>query len=352
MKEIINTLILKIVDYALTGPYTKNVELIHEKVVKRIEKGEAVFFTEHKRPKKSTAINIKPQESIDIPSTAVVLQGPLIEEDDFTFETILLYKKNFPSSIIILSTWNDEDNLLIEKIKTNGIIVLQNERPVYEGMQNINYQIASSAAGILRAKELGARYVLKSRTDQRIHALNVIDYFLSLIESFPIQGVIVQKQRLIALSLNTFLYRLYGVSDMCMFGNIDDMLLYWNINHDERNLSIDMLKKWDLESYSELKLCEMYLCTEFMKKTGKEILWTLEDSWEVIANQFCIVDYHSIDIYWPKYLPHCEFRNKYYNSNNTHQLMSFSYWLSLYSKKIKPPALHMNILYEGEAFVL
>jgi hypothetical protein len=62
------------------------------------------FITYTLRPKK-----ISLRKSIDkldpkLPLLAIVIQGPIITKDEFTSETIKLYKQNFPKAIIISST--------------------------------------------------------------------------------------------------------------------------------------------------------------------------------------------------------------------------------------------------------
>src|SRR6185503_18530873 len=125
------------------------------------------------------------------------------------------------------------------KIRNEGAMVVLSDKPEYAGYSNINNQIKSSIAGIFKAKELGVKYVMKTRTDQRIYGLNVVDYFINLIRIFPLKNINVQKERLIVPSLNTYLFRIYGISDMTMFGDIDDMILYWNADYDDRKITID-----------------------------------------------------------------------------------------------------------------
>ena len=50
----------------------------------------------------------------------IVMQGPIVYKNNFTLETIKLYKKTFCNCPIILSTWDYEDNKVIEDIKKLG----------------------------------------------------------------------------------------------------------------------------------------------------------------------------------------------------------------------------------------
>jgi len=349
LKRFIKDFLFKIVQSLISIPFI-DLNKIHLAVVKKIENNEGVFLTEHKRPKYSRDFRIQPQKTRPHPKTAIVLQGPILKENDFTYETVLFYANNFKDSIIIVSTWHDENSVVLNKIKAAGAILVLNQPPSMPGISNINYQIVSSINGILKAKEAGAEYVMKTRTDQRVYGLNVVGYFLNLIRLYPLKNVSAQKERLIVPNINTFLYRLYGISDMLMFGNIEDMILYWNADLDERVINTDDTYGFNIKSFGELRACEIYLCTEFIKKTGKEIRWDFQSSWDVFANNFCIVDYHSVDLYWPKYSPHAEIRNRYYSANNTHQMLTFSDWISLYSSCYKLPAQGVLTYREGESF--
>lgn len=322
---------------------------MHLNVIQKLEKVENVFLTEHRRPKEHVAYNIKPLTTRTQPKIAVVIQGPIIIVDNFTLETILLYKKNFKNTILIVSTWIGEDEPTLLKLKSLGIEIILNEKPLISGHSHINYQIKSSITGIKRAKELGAKYVMKTRADQRIYGLNTIEYFLNLIASFPLRNVSLQKERLIIPSINTFLFRLYGITDMMMFGNTDDMILYWNAEPDNRVIN-DQGVIYTGKSFAEISVCEVYLSTQFLKKTGRNLKWTIEDSWSVYAESFCCVDYNSIDLFWPKYLPHTEFRNRYYSHNNTHQLLTFNDWFSIYNKTYHYPNEKILTFNEGDYF--
>lgn len=334
-KTYIKSFLIKLANYVVTLPFI-DISKIHSKVIDRMEQDEAVFITQHKRPKNSGDFNIKPQSSVKKSVTAIVLQGPVLAKDDFTYQSVLFYAKNFKDTIIIVSTWADEDPVIINKLKAAGAIVILNNKPAIPGNANINYQIVSSINGIAKAKAMGAAYVMKTRTDQRIYGLNVIDYFLNLIELYPLKNIQVQKQRLIIPSINTFLYRLYGITDMLMFGDVDDMILYWGADLDDRVIPVDNNIP-TVKSFADLRVSEVYLCTEFLKKTGKSLQWTFEDSWKVFADNFCVVDHQTIDLYWPKYFPHTEYRNRYYLANNTHQLITFADWLSLYQNNYYMP---------------
>ena len=280
------------------------------------------FLTFHLRPKKAERINIVSDKLILYPKTAMVVQGPIVYNQDFTLETLKIYKKYFPQAIIILSTWDYEDREYIDKIKNEGIEIILNKPPVAKGTCNINFQIVSSISGIKKAKELGVEYVLKTRTDQRIYNPNSLEFLFNVIEKFLPTGSFKQSRRIISVSLNSFKYRMYGLSDMNLFGQIDDMINYWDVKLDENG-----------KGFADLKIgvSELYLSTRFLKKVGREIKWTLEDSWQAFADNFCVVDASSLDLYWYKYARMKEYKYLKYAEMKNDQEMTFLEWFNLYS---------------------
>lgn len=286
------------------------------------------FITSHLRPKRASLVNIWPDRLKSQPKYAVIIQGPIYKKDDFTLETIRLYKKFFSGTDIIVSTWDTEDSDYIKKIKDENIEVTLNAEPEIPGPSHINFQLKSTFAGVKRAEELGAEYVLKTRTDQRIYGINVLDFFYNLLKTFPPKMEYKQKERIIGVSLNTFKYRLYDLSDMVIFGFLDDMKLFWSAAPDNRPYKNDA--NLTQGEFSRLRICEMYLTSEFLKNIGRELKWTLEDSWQAMVDHFIVVDQQSIDLYWHKYNKHKEFRYLKYGAILNNREMSFLEWFNLY----------------------
>jgi len=305
---------------------------LFEIVIEKVQKSSNYFITYNKRPILPIS-NFNKISNTNI-HFAIVVQGPIVKNNSFTFETLNLYRNNYPNAIIILSTWEDEGKEVKVWEKALGIIVLYNSKPSIMGFSNINLQIISTKNGIKKAKELGAEYVIKTRTDQRFYVDNVDQYFINILENFPLKSSSSRQQkRIIGLSLNTFKYRMYGLSDMFIFGHISDMLLYWDIPLDERTFNKNEIEKFNktLRTYANWRICEVYLMTEFLNKTNHNLLWTIEDSWKVFSNQFCIIDSNSIDLYWGKYTFLENRWISYDDKVNQYEEFSFKDWLNLYT---------------------
>jgi hypothetical protein len=118
---------------------------------------------------------------------------------------------------------------------------------------------------------------------------------------------------------------------MLQFGDTDDMLLFWGASLDSRK-SVDSTEDNSI-AFAKNRICEVYLVTEFLKSLGREIHWSLRDSWDVFADHFCIVDQQALDLYWPKYNRAMESRYKAYDTLRTSQELSFLEWLNLYSDR-------------------
>jgi hypothetical protein len=298
------------------------------------EKEEKIFVTYHTRPAKSSATRTRNDSEDHNRNLSLILQGPIMPVGAFTLETIKLYKRLFGDANIILSTWEDEDNLEIRRIKDLGIDVVLNRKPAYSGHSNINLQIVSSRAGVEKAKESGAKYVLKTRTDQRIYAPDVARFLENLTDVFPVRGGNgLQKKRIVGASLNTFKYRLYGLSDMVIYGDVDDMSIYWGADLDLRVFSEEFIGgMWkSLRHFANSRVCEVYLATEFLQKVGHVPKWTLTDSFRVFSDRFCVVDKEQLDLFWPKYSRQENRYVSYTGEFNAKEEITYRDWLNIYN---------------------
>lgn len=309
-----------------------------------LESAEDSYVTWHGRPRRTDCIDTALWNDPAINQCGIVMQGQIILEDDFTFQTLQLYRKHYPSIPILLSTWESEDPSQVKRIRDLGVEVMLNSAPAKPGRQNINLQIVSSSNGINHLKQKNVKYILKTRSDQRLYDPTSLGFLLRNCLAFSLRSDITnQTHRLIGVSLNTFVFRPYGLSDMLMFGAAQDMLRYWSPPLCE--ISVGVLPANNtLIAFSRSRLCEVYLCTEFLEATGHALKWTLADSLEVFADRFLIVDANALDLYWRKYSPHCEHRRKCYDVPHTDIPVSYSIWLTLYQNRAMPPTSAESIL--------
>jgi len=293
------------------------------------------FITYHRRPQRAANVSIPVDRIKSTERLAVVVQGPVVRDHDFTLETLLLYSRTFPGATIIFSTWNDISPSVCSQIEGMGINVLKNDRPDYSGFLNINMQIVSSMNGVNRARDMGAEYVLKTRSDQRIYAANVGDFLHGVTEAFPLrlEGYI-QKKRIVGVSLDSFKHRMYGLSDMLVYGHVDDMVLFWNTPLDSRRITAEQDREAgsSLRRFAHHRVSEVYLTTNYLQAIGRKLEWNLRDSWACFADHFCVIDKEQLDLLWPKYdrLEHMWL--KYGEGDVALQEMNFREWLLIYSR--------------------
>lgn len=301
-----------------------NKEKIINSILKIFEAIFGSYWTYTTRPDVSNGVS-RGNNSFSDPSIAIMLQGPILYKRDFTVETVKLYVKRYHNCKIIVSTWKDDKDVK-ELERLENVYVCVSEKPV-PGRGNINMQKVSTLAGINKAKELGCKYFLKTRTDQRIYGIDIISFCVKLLEKFPVKGNIKAKGRLITTSTGTFKSRLYNICDMFLFGYIEDVELFFDAPTVD-NLPVGY--KYDegnLVEYAKSRPGEIHFTVNYLEKLGHEIKWTIQDSDYIRNNYFIVVDNSTLDILWPKY-DHQEYRWKSYDKDFYLQQCSFSEWMS------------------------
>jgi len=271
--------------------------LFLRKIINLIEDYFGYFFIFKLRKIKIDNLSNLPIYNNTGSNVALILQGPILLKNNFTYETVKYYNHLYPNLKIIISTWIGVDPILEAKFNFENVVILQSEKPTNAGNSNVNLQIKSTTEALLYAKQNGANFVLKSRTDQRINSFHdYFNYMLGIIMNFPIKANQCIQNRLIICNLNMFKKRHYIISDMFMFGAINDMLLYWNIPHQTE------VREYEKEkSYLENNFAEAYFVNSFLKKVNYNTLSTFEDSKSFYDTFFYILDKNVIDLFWYKY---------------------------------------------------
>jgi len=310
---------------------------IHGKKIVNNEKGFVLDFTKNNyisyiiRPKKVKDI-VSQEKLYEESDTAIIIQGSLFGITDFVSETIDLYLKNFKNSKIILSTWKDNLSKKINYKYKDRIIVIENEKPK-KNIFNTNLQIISTYNALKCAKKLNLSYCLKTRTDCRIYNTNAINHLKNLQRLFPIEKSFKNlNKRIISCSVDTRKFRVYGLSDILLFGDTNNLLNYFKNEMYEESLKKDF-GNYPCIIKETAVINEIFLCARFLKSLGLDLDWTLEDWWKKCGDIFCIVDPSSIDFFWFKY--HWQYEQRFLNNYTTNysQALNFSDWLNLYLNK-------------------
>ena len=126
----------------------------------------------------------------DFDDAAIVIQGPIAYDNNYTVETFKLYRLIYPNAPIVVSTWKGEaTDAFRRECKENSVVLLENEPPKERGTGNVNLQLKSSLQGVKFVQaHTSAKFVLKTRTDQRINRFEFLLYFKNLLRTFPPKG--------------------------------------------------------------------------------------------------------------------------------------------------------------------
>ena len=312
----------------------------------KIEKEEKTYITIHKRPFRPLGVV---DSNNDLPEVGVLIQGPILSKDDFTIETIKLYKKQFINSPIVVSVWEDEEAYKVNEIEQLGVVIVKCKKPLHSGPFNINFQIQGTLYGTIKMKELGCKYILKTRSDQRIYNGGTLKYLYNLQNAFPVAESKLKK-RIVVSSFTTLKYRPFSISDMLVFGEIDDMIKYWKLPFDDRTNNDFSYKS--VKEFTDCKIAEVYIASEFMKTLGENVELTLEEYWKILKKFYVIADHETIDIYWPKYKLKEEYRYRFYRAKHSNELMGFCDWLSIYKGNWSPNVTNEDLANSKEGYYL
>lgn len=240
---------------------------------------------------------------------AIVLQGLIETKDDFTLETVRLYKKIIPEAFIIISTWDTTEETLINEFRNEGCHIVINKSFKNSGIGNVNYQICTSLSGIKKAKELGALYTLKARSDIRLYRSNVFEYMKGLLSVFPVakDNDFNLKGRIITQAGNWGqLYMPLWLQDFLYFGYTDDLLNLFTIDYNTSDISSPIkyfsslgrtVTGFDLY---ENMVPEMFITKSFINKYKPGEI-SLEQSWKILKDLFIVVDQEQLGSFWCKY---------------------------------------------------
>ena len=81
----------------------------------------------------------------------------------------MFYKKYFPKSKIILSTWENENSNELKIYDKYIDELILNQYPLESGWGNLNFQIENTRSAIKWADKNNIKYSIKTRTDCRIY---------------------------------------------------------------------------------------------------------------------------------------------------------------------------------------
>lgn len=331
----------------ILGKDTKSRNYLMKSFCMAAESGSDYFTTYKLREKKADKITVLSTFSEIHQKVGIVIQGPIREEDDFTIETVLLYKKFYTDCPIVVSTWKDTNEDTVKKLQDAGAVVLQNERPSKTGLGNMNFQVISSMSGIEYLENQNCEYILKTRSDQRICKPHFLEFFLCLLKQFPAQNNNGMKRLVVTQGMvGGVMLKPFMITDFLYFGEtavvkaiFDKAYSDVNMSVKERNEWIDSLtgkmplKEFYRETAPELQL--IYNAYRFYYNREPEL--SVKDYWNFVKEQLITVGWDDIDLYWPKYAMYNEsaMHNSIGSDDYSIYNWNLSNWLLLYSGMCK-----------------
>jgi hypothetical protein len=311
--------------------------LIVEESTARFHKTGKHFASIRLRPKSGAAAVYAPLDPIPTPATvhpAIIMQGPLAEQFDFTRETVRLYRHSMPDSPLIVSTWDDQPKERLAELRSLGATVVAGPKPSVAGRLNVNLQVTSTRRGLERAREIGCSHAAKTRTDQRLFAVHVLAGLTDIARAYPIVSHARPRERIVVMSRWTSRYCPLYLSDMFMFGRTDDLIDYWSPELDTSSLTASQYLA-QAASLDDLKQIaegtpEYFLIESYLRRIGDPAEFSLRYWWRLLAERFLVLDPHMLDFYWPKYLSTIDGADVAVEGQPIGTVLRFLDWLRLY----------------------
>ena len=210
-----------------------------------------------------------------------VVQGPITKDINYNLSTI---RYNFPSSRIIISTWEKEDISFLNISNYDEIIQNQDPGNMPPPLHNVNRQITSTINGL---KKVNTKYVIKIRTDCSLNSREFVDIynkhnFKSKYNIFKDKILIISAYAKDPIKWSV----LFHISDLFFFGTSKDIYNLFNIplatnqklaaeqyiicEYLKINNLIHVLNWYDLSIkkiyYSELYLSNSFILVDFDKQ--------------------------------------------------------------------------------------
>ena len=221
-------------------------------------------------------------------------------------------------------------NLFDESQKFKNFKLILNKKIITK--YNVNLQIISTSALNYAAKN-NYEYSLKTRTDCRLYNPYSLVFLKSLLETFKTNNPQNQKSRILSSSIDTRIYRIYGLSDICLYSKTEDLKKYFSNENYE-----DSLKKLNIDINNPIikdtaVINEIFLCSRYLKNINLELDWTLDDWWKKCRDVFCVFDAKSLDLFWYKY--HWQYEQRFINNYTSefNQSLQFSDWINIYNSR-------------------
>lgn len=256
-------------------------------------------------------VELHTKSKLNKDEAAIILQGPLYTRESFTVKTIRLYRQIFPNAMLIVSTWSDENAEMLKAIEEQGCVVIKTKPMEFGGCNNINRQLTTSKKGVCYAKEHGAKYIMKSRTDQRMYSPDAIDYMKALVDKFPVPpgegGPMARMVMVDMFGSKPFDVYPFWLQDYMYFGRAEDMDMMFSM--EESSLPYKNTAEYmnqhhirtmtDEEKIRAGLVPEYTFLSNYFKSFFPEGNFGDKDYFEECARKYlAVISPYEIDLYW------------------------------------------------------
>ena len=286
---------------------------------------------------------------------SIVIQGRV--DNVVTAQRIETIRAHFPTSEIILSTW---ENSNVAGLSVDKVIFSEDPGAVYcdevaGTLNNVNRQLVSTQAGLAAATR---PYILKTRTDILFDNADFLEYF-GKYDDVPSKYF---QNRLLICNFYTRNPRVFNTcfhpSDWIVFGKAEDVRAYYNntplMSEEEGNWFRSREKE---TTFFTNYLCrftpEQHLFLGFLRQKEQADCscyydhrpQLVEQTERAFAECFVVLDYQKqLGITFPKYNP-----NRYLEK---HTLLSHWQWKALYSHYCKHSVSFLWFIYRIRALAI
>jgi hypothetical protein len=238
------------------------------------------------------------EPSCNLTDTAILFQGPFLVFEHYAINTLQLYRRNYPDTPIIYSTWENEINQRHESMLRNlNVKVLVSSYPEERSSNsNADLMIHSMQRGIqyIRSNP-NIKYICKHRGDQRINQWNWIQALKQLIDLIPpTAGSGENIDRIITTSTASGKLRAFHIGDQFQFGKTDDICRLWVIPLFTKGYK-QLLKSYPDIIRQQNKINqglngENYIASMYSLKVYRTMSLTYEIYSKLLADLFIVID--------------------------------------------------------------
>jgi hypothetical protein len=296
--------------------------------------------------RRSFGINFMIPKTINLDfqnSWHIGFHGTLNEANyEYFLDTVAFIHRNYPRASMSLAQIEfPNDPKMIQSLQDANITMIKIDDPGEIGdsiNRNLLRQISSTDANIRFAIDSEKKFFLKLRTDQHINDPFFLAFLNKILLLFP-STCVESESRIFGTSLNSFVERCCGISDMLMFGASSEMSKYWSpISHQGYlELRSDWQRKYKNPDWQSFLIPEQWLSVRYLLRFSKDLDDPVASNHKFWRDYAGVIDSNSVGQTWQRSGPYLQtsFTSfpwfKGYGPNNMREF-HFNEWLTYLDK--------------------